>query len=207
MFNFLADAATLIDLPQDKQIIITKEDRCLFNPNCNSRDIDFCSQEEADTRIFLHAVKHGFYEIQIKTGDTDVLVLGISFFKKINVQKLWIAFGTNKKYKLYAVHDVKNLGEECSLALLMFHSFTGCDTVSGFFNIGKATAWKTWKIYNEVTPVFIDLANCPNTVSAENLQILERFVILMYNKTSDDESVNSCRKHLFTMKGKIHSSY
>ena len=69
----------------------------------------------------------------------------------------------------YAVHGVvMNLGEECSLALLMFHNFTGCDIVSGFFNIGKATAWKTWKIYNEVTPVFIDLRNCPNTVSAEN---------------------------------------
>ena len=24
----------------------------------------------------------------------------------------------------------------------------------------------------------------------------------MYNKTSDDKSVNSCRKHLFTMKGR-----
>ena len=100
LFNFLADAAMLIDLPQNKQIIITKEDRCLYNPNCNSRDIDFCSQEEADTCIFLHAsdaAKHGFDEIQIKTGDTDVLVLGISFFKKINVQKLWIAFGTKNK--------------------------------------------------------------------------------------------------------------
>ena len=166
----------LIYLPEDKQIIITKEDRCLFNPNCNSRDIDFCSQEEADTRIFLHAsdaAKHGFDEIKIKIGDTDVLIVDISFFKKIIVQKMWIAFGTNKKYKLYAVHVVvKDLGEESSLALLMFHSFTGCDTVSGFFTIGNATAWKSWKIYKEVTPVFIDLRNCPNTVSAENLKIL-----------------------------------
>ena len=105
----------LIDLPQNKQIIIIKEDRCLYNPNCNSRDIDFCSQEEADTRIFLHAsdaAKHGFDEIQIKTGDTDVLVLGISFFKKINVQKLWIAFGTNKKYKLYMQYMLLKIWEK-----------------------------------------------------------------------------------------------
>ena len=50
-----------------------------------------CSQEEADTRLLLHAadaVQKGYSNIYIRTVDTDVVVLAIANFAQINPNKL-----------------------------------------------------------------------------------------------------------------------
>ena len=44
-----------------------------------------------------------------------------------------------------------SLGPKISRALPMFHSLTGCDTVSSFARHGKKAAWSTWKSLPELT--------------------------------------------------------
>ena len=64
----------------------------------------------------------------MRTVDTNVVVILVGKFFYLNSEaNIWVAFGAGKKYTY-----CHNLGEERSLALLFFHSFTGCDTTSAF---------------------------------------------------------------------------
>lgn len=88
------------------------------------------------------------------------------------------------------------------MALPFFHSVTGCDTVSAFHGRGKKTAWETWNVYDEATEAFLALSQAPQLIEEDTFKILERFVVILYDRTSDEISVDSCRKHLFTSKGR-----
>ena len=66
--------------------------------------------------------------------------------------------------------------------MLFLHAFTGCEIVSAFRNKGKKTAWQTWDVCPEASPVFSKLSQYPLTVEDGDLEILERFVILMYDR-------------------------
>ncbi|GFN95538.1 hypothetical protein PoB_002204400 [Plakobranchus ocellatus] len=71
----------------------------------------------------------------------------------------------------------------------MFHAFTGCDTVSSFAGRGKKTAFHIWKSFDEVTPVFSSL-------------FLEAYVVLLYDCTCTETTVDSARKNIFTTKNR-----
>lgn len=48
-----------------------------------------------------------------------------------------------------------------------------------------------------MTPVFNVLASKPNVVSDEHMEEIERYVVLLYSRTSSASSVNEARKVLF----------
>ena len=75
-------------------------------------------------------------------------------------------------------------------------SLSGCDTVSAFAGRGKKTAWVTWKSFTEVTDAFIELLSMPSEVTEESMLLLKRFVVLMYDRTSESMEVNEARKQL-----------
>ncbi len=88
----------------------------------------------------------------------------------------------------------------CSV-LTVFHAFTGCDTVSSFGGRGKKSAWKIWQVSPDVTEAFEHLL-LMEEISDSLMSVLERFVVLLYDKTSDQVSVNDARKQLFTHKSR-----
>ena len=120
--------------------------------------------------------------------------------------KIWVAFGTGKNFTYYYINAMyEDLGREKSLALPIFHSFTGCDTTSAFFGRGKKSAWEAWNCYHDVTHAFTTMALLPYTkvdVDARHFQLLERFTVILYDKTSNLQHVNEARKELFCQKGK-----
>ena len=156
--------------------------------------------------MMLHIAKaadHGHKKILVRTVDTDVVVLAVSIFQNIDIDELWIHFGVGTNAKFIAVHEIANsLGPRRCTALPFFHSFTGCDTVSGFYGIGKKKAWDTWLIHSDVTETFCKLADSPDKVTDEDMKAIERFVVLMYDRTSELESVNDARMQLFASKGR-----
>ena len=81
-------------------------------------------------------------------------------------------------------------------------AFTGCDTVSAFATRGKKTAWETWKAFEVATEAFIALSRAPKHIPDEVISIIERFTILLYDRTSSQLDVNLARLELFTKKGK-----
>ena len=205
LFSFLA--SFVIAINTDKQIITTKDTHVLSNIDQNMSNISPCSHEEADTRIFLHledAVRKGYNSAVIRTVDTDVVVLAIASASRLNISELWIAFGSGKSFHYIAAHDLARvLGPDRCNALPMFHAFTGCDTVSCFLGRGKKTAWDTWNAYRDVTNAFCALTCTPDQDEVLKwLSQLERYVVLMYDRTSSDECVNKSRKELFTKKNR-----
>ena len=66
----------------------------------------------------------------------------------------------------------------------MFRASTGCDMVSFFAGRGKTTAWKVWTAVPELAQVLIDLTTAPDQVDEYATQTIERFVILLYDRTS-----------------------
>ena len=66
-----------------------------------------------------------------------------------------------------------------------FHGFTGCDTVSCFAERGKKTAMETLKACPKITRAFLSLS-CPLVqITDGNMELLQRIVILMYDRTSN----------------------
>ena len=82
LFHFLADCLMETNFP-NKLLLTTRDDKVLSRPDVNIDLISPCSQEEADTRLVLHchhAALCGAHIVAIKTVDTDVVVLAVSYF-------------------------------------------------------------------------------------------------------------------------------
>ena len=154
-----------------------------------------CTHEEADTRIIVHyvdALKRGHRKIMIRTVDTDVVVLSIAAFALHPADELWIAFGTGAHYRFLPVHHyATTLGPLKSRALPYFHAFTGCDTVSFMAGRGKKTAWDVWMAFDDATKAFLELsAFPPRNIPEVTVATLERFTVLLYDRTSGHMEVS-----------------
>ena len=130
-------------------------------------------------------------------------MLAVATVRELGMIEIWVAFGKGKELRYVPAHEISaSLGPRKSLALPVFHAFTGCDAVSHFAHVGKKTAWKVWDTHDAVTAAFCELRGAPKEVADEVYSALGRFTILMYDRTSRSESVNETRELLFTRKGR-----
>ena len=160
-----------------------------------------CNHEEADTRIFIHtnnASLSDMKKILIRTVDTDVFILAITFEHRLELEKLWVAFGVGKNLRYLPIHKIASslTTLQCE-GLPFFHALTGCDTVSFFSGWGKKSAFQAWKCYSEATDVFSSLSFPQAMVSDEQFKVMERFVVIIYNRTTSHQDVNKARQSMF----------
>ena len=140
----------------------------------------------------------GYREVTIRTVDTDVVVLAASVVIPLNISELWIAFGTGKTFRYTGAHKIApNLGRCKAVALPLFHSLSGCDTVSSFTGRGKKTCWDMWKMFEPLTESRLNLAAAPAQLHLAEMQTIQRFTVSLYNITYGLETVNEARKHMF----------
>ena len=99
------------------------------------------------------------------------------------------------------------LGPERSLALPMFHAMTGCDTVSSFVGHEKNNCVDHLEIIARATGTLMKLADSPARVTEEAMKAIERFVILLYDKTSTCTDVDKAKKKLFAKNSSVQSIY
>ncbi|XP_034030967.1 uncharacterized protein LOC117514556 [Thalassophryne amazonica] len=205
LFEFLADK--IVSLCAENVVIVTKGKEALSNKPISLESLSPCNHEEADTRIFTHALdaaKQKAKSVLVKASDTDILVVAVSNFatlQDVGLEMLWIEFGHGHSIRWLPVHDtVLNLGPEKSNGMLFFHAFTGCDVVSSFHGKSKKTAWQAWDFCPEVTHVFNKLSKYPAVIEDVDLNILEKFVIIMYDKNSTANKVDEARLDLFARK-------
>jgi hypothetical protein len=101
-------------------------------------------------------------------------------------------------FRYIGAHKIaSNLGQNKAAALPMFHSLTGCDTVSSFTGRGKKTCWDVWNMFEQVTQSLLNLAAAPAEIQLTELQTIQRFTVLFYSRTCGLATVNEARKHLF----------
>ena len=82
--------------------------------------------------------------------------------------------------------------------LRFFFAFTGCDQVSFFAHITKATAWKVWSLFPAVNESLAKLTYRPiDDDIAKSMPLLEQFVVLLYHRTSNCVDVKICKRELF----------
>ena len=101
---------------------------------------------------------------------------------------------------------VQELGADKSQALPFFHTFSGCDNTLQFHGKGKKSVWYAWKSYPSITASFPQIFNDPFkpiTVQSELFKTLERFTCIIYDKTTEHDSVNDLRQESFSRHSKL----
>ena len=71
-----------------------------------------------------------------------------------------------------------------------------CDTTSYFHQKGKKSFWSTWESFQELTPVLVNLTETPSEPNENDLKMLERFVALVYDNTTEHSEINGVRQKL-----------
>ena len=211
LFKFLADKIS----SQDHQnlVVVTRVEQAVINHNISFEGLAPCNHEEVDTRMFVHArhaVSHGHKMVMLKANDTDVLVIAITVFPVLKDQvfeKMWLAFGHGNDTRFISVHDViSTLGLDKSKGLSFFHAFTGCDIVSAFRHKAKKTAFQTWNVFPEVSDVFAKLSKYPPVITSDDQEVIEQFVITMYDRSSSFTDIDAVRLDMFGHKQRSYDS-
>ena len=190
LFSLLAEDSKSLTVPPNKQLIVSSGDNVVCVPERDhTSSLSPCNHEEADSRLMVHlddAVSEGCEKFIIRTVDSDVVVVSVAAVPKLNPSELWVSYVTGKDNRYLPLHDISAaIGRQKSIFLPVFHAYTGCDTVSAFHSIGKKTAWSTWCAFGEVTHAFCALAERPSEINEDILQCLERFTVLLYDRTND----------------------
>ena len=108
--------------PEGKAVYITSEESVLTV--CSSSPMPNCNHGEAQTRIVvhvLHAFQQGLTNVQVRTVDTDVVVVLSGVFHKLLLSQpkadICVAFGVGKNYRLYSISALStSLGTKRSQA-------------------------------------------------------------------------------------------
>ena len=120
---------------------------------------------------------------------------------ELGLEQLWVTFRRGQSFLWISVHGMCNyMGQKKITGISFLHAFTGCDTVSTSRNKGMQTTWQTLDICPEASSVFSKLSQCPLTVEDGNTEIPERFVILMYGRSSTAATVDEVRLDMFARK-------
>ena len=167
-----------------------------------NRHYYYSNQEEADYRMLLHA-SHAYHNnlkiIMIHANDTDVVVIAIAVSSVSTDSEIWITFGSDQNFIYIAAHRIcVELGQERSWGLLFLHALSGCDTVSAFCGISKTTVWNVWTSLPDIWPMFCRLSKSPDPIlNEDDMNKLERFIALLYNRSTHLVDINELRKVLF----------
>jgi hypothetical protein len=145
--------------------------------------------------------------INIKSPDTDVLVLCVHYFSKLqHTQELLFQTGivssTNNRRRYIPVHEIcSTISPVFTNILPAAHSVTGCDTTSLLFGIGKQSVFKVLK---ENPDNFKDLSNLADCDVEVSVTAARRLIIQLYDSRgkikAKDENLNKLRTRLATVK-------
>ena len=147
-------------------------------------------QEEADTRIVLHAIHltKTCTRVIIKCDDTDVLVLllyyaSCSMFGSASVL---LHKGHIGKERFVPINTVcEKLGETLCRCLPACHALAGCDTTSSFFKIGKTTAFTKLQKHLEELRDLSDFGLRANL--EEMLSVARRYALILYGLKKNEK--------------------
>jgi hypothetical protein len=150
---YLANKALTYFHDKKETLIVTAREHVASN-NLNVEHLT-SSQEEADTRMILHAIDatdRGATSIQIYSPDTDVLVLALCWYPYLG-KNTTIVTGTGTKHRTISLSPIhQSLGPDKASALPGFHAFSGADQTGKFAGKGKISGWK---VFSSASPEIV----------------------------------------------------
>lgn len=84
------------------------------------------------------ACNKGYINILIRTVDTDVVVLAVAAAANVDIEELWIAFGTAKSFCHIPVHQIA-IGNLAQASPLLCQCFTPTPGVIWFHRLAQTT--------------------------------------------------------------------
>lgn len=188
----------------ERFMFVTLGEHCfkLTKDECEEIPALKSNQEEADTRLLLHA-KHAaehYPHILCIADDTDVFLVCLALSRHIN-SKIFIRRGTKARARLV---DVAKLAaavrEEMCTALLGLHPWTGCDTVSALAGQGKMKALKILMRSPKFRNVFASLGTSWS-LSDDAFNTIQEFTCQLYCSNTKVIKVNELRYQMFRARG------
>ncbi len=201
--------AECTSLMKNKEIYVTNKGKCFKISKEGTVEAHHlrCDHEEADTRMLLHANSVAQKATVVVCDDADVLAIILAVCNQIRT-KLYLKCGTKARERYIDVNKLASVlnaksPDRCA-ALLGFHAFTGCDSVSAFAGQGKVGPLKLLD-EQEFETAMKDLGS-QWEIAPKTLEGLEKFVCRMYSSKSKVSKVNELRYHIFkAKKGDVES--
>ena len=123
------------------------------------------AEADADVDIVKAAVTMSSYKSTTLVGeDTDLLIL-LLYYANDDCKDLYFRCDKDQmKPRVYNIKILKQLlGNDVCTDLLFAHAFTGCDTTSRVFGIGKKT------VFNKIVNRSPKLQSCSQTFCTPNM--------------------------------------
>jgi len=162
----------------------------------------YSTQEEADTRLLLHAIhaSQNHSRVIIRYDDTDVMILLIYYCSLGQLsEEVFMHAGhsgknvTNERY--VPIHTIaEKLTEDVCSIIPAVHALSGCDTNSSLHGLGK------WTVYNVITKTAKDMEGLVHYEDRDEFLVsARRFVLLLHGKNAKCQaSLDDLRYHLAT---------
>lgn len=160
-------------------------------------------QEEADTKIILHALDasaNGATEIRIYSPDTDVFVLSLRRFPDLCPNTTFITGKGQRHREIKLQPIVDALGPLKTAALPAFHALTGADNTGSFANRGKVLCWKAYIEASNNTIHALSILGTDNLPSAVTVAAVEKLVCHFFLPNTESDTVKELRWWLFRKK-------
>ena len=179
---------------QGREIIFVNQERCVSLSSSDGATTDcrpvqevFSSQDEADTRIILHSIyasrQANCDALYVRSPDTDVFLLLLSFNKLIDKPLIFDTGTGNKRRKINITNISEKMGKPLCDAILGLHAFTGCDSTSCFAGKGKIKALTMLHKDSKLVDLFAKFGTS-ECITDSDIAELEAFVCKLYGKPS-----------------------
>ena len=156
---------TLIYLSKNQQniLVIMRLEIALPNNESDLQQLLPFNKWEIDDGISLHDMDQfqlGFSRLMTVLVDTGEMVIACFAYWSLSVTELWIEFGKGKDHRWLPIHSCpEKASKSVRIAAIFWYVLTGCDSVSQFLERDKSSAWKTWKVFPEVTETLLSYPN------------------------------------------------
>jgi hypothetical protein len=158
------------------------------------------TQEEADTKIILHAInakERGKTSLLIFAQDTDVLVLAVRRYPRLPENTYFVPHLDNK-ISIKGIY--MSLGSMKASALPGFHALSGCDTTGALAGKGKLSYWKAFVSSNNELFQALALLGTTETVTEDICSEIESFICRVYHLNTNIKTLTKLRWWMFTSK-------
>lgn len=199
--EYLAAKALHTSGQRNKSIVVAWASDC----RSTQRDVTHLKscQEEADTKIILHAVDaaaQGATEIHVFSPDTDVFILSLRRYPEL-CRDVYFVTGTGQRRRVIKLRPIAQaLGSAKIAALPALHALSGADITGSFANKGKLTWWKIFKDADEQTIAALADFGTRNQPTADTNDAIAKLVCQIYLPSTIIDNVKELRWLLFRKK-------